>query len=54
MRRRNAFARFEIVTLGAYLERAQQPLGLQVVGRMDDDPRTLAAAHWVHQRLNPY
>ncbi|MSQ21038.1 MAG: amidase [Betaproteobacteria bacterium] len=27
------------------------PLGLQVVGRLGDDARTLAAAHWVHQRL---
>jgi len=27
------------------------PLGLQVVGRLDEDRRTLAAAHWVHQRL---
>lgn len=28
------------------------PLGLQVAGRLDDDARTLAAAHWIHQRLN--
>jgi len=27
------------------------PLGLQVIGRLDDDPRMLAAAHWVHRRL---
>jgi len=27
------------------------PLGLQLVGRLDDDARTLAAAHWAHQRL---
>jgi Asp-tRNA(Asn)/Glu-tRNA(Gln) amidotransferase A subunit family amidase len=27
------------------------PLGLQVVGRLDDDARTLAFAHWIHQRL---
>lgn len=27
------------------------PLGLQAVGRLDDDARTLAAAHWIHQRL---
>ncbi|MBI4293594.1 MAG: amidase [Betaproteobacteria bacterium] len=27
------------------------PVGLQVCGRMGDDPRTLAAAHWIHQRL---
>lgn len=27
------------------------PLGLQVIGRLDDDARTLAAAHWVHQHL---
>ena len=27
------------------------PLGLQVTGRLDDDARTLAAAHWIHQRL---
>lgn len=27
------------------------PVGLQVCGRIGDDPRTLAAAHWVHQRM---
>lgn len=27
------------------------PLGLQAVGRLDDDARTLAASHWIHQRL---
>lgn len=27
------------------------PLGLQVVGRLDDDARTLAWAHWIHQRI---
>ncbi len=27
------------------------PLALQVVGRIDDDARTLLAAHWVHTRL---
>lgn len=27
------------------------PLGLQACGRLDDDARTLAAAHWMHQRL---
>ena len=27
------------------------PVGLQVCGRINDDPRTLAAAHWIHQRL---
>jgi len=27
------------------------PLALQVVGRLDDDARTLACAHWVHGRL---
>ena len=27
------------------------PLGMQVVGRLDDDARTLACAHWVHRRL---
>ena len=29
------------------------PVGLQVCGRINDDPRTLAAAHWIHQRLSP-
>ncbi len=27
------------------------PVGLQVIGRIGDDPRTLAAAHWIHQVL---
>jgi Asp-tRNA(Asn)/Glu-tRNA(Gln) amidotransferase A subunit family amidase len=27
------------------------PVGLQVVGRVGDDARTLAAAHWIHRRL---
>ena len=27
------------------------PLGLQVVGRLDDDARTLAWAHWIHERI---
>ena len=27
------------------------PVGLQVVGRVGDDAKTLAAAHWVHRRL---
>jgi Asp-tRNA(Asn)/Glu-tRNA(Gln) amidotransferase A subunit family amidase len=27
------------------------PLAMQVVGRIDDDARTLLAAHWVHTRL---
>jgi Asp-tRNA(Asn)/Glu-tRNA(Gln) amidotransferase A subunit family amidase len=33
--------------------RGQQglPIGLQVVGRFGDDHRTLAVAHWVHERL---
>ena len=42
------------VSLPAALGPNGLPLGLQVVGRMDDDARTLAAAHWVHQRLDPY
>lgn len=29
------------------------PLGLQAVGRIGDDARTLAAAHWVKQTLSP-
>jgi Asp-tRNA(Asn)/Glu-tRNA(Gln) amidotransferase A subunit family amidase len=29
----------------------QLPLAMQVVGRIDDDARTLLAAHWVHTRL---
>lgn len=28
------------------------PVGLQVCGRIQDDPRTLAAAHWIHLRLS--
>jgi Asp-tRNA(Asn)/Glu-tRNA(Gln) amidotransferase A subunit family amidase len=33
--------------------RGQQglPIGLQLVGRFGDDHRTLAIAHWVHERL---
>ncbi len=27
------------------------PVGLQVVGRLGDDARTLAAAHWIHRTL---
>lgn len=27
------------------------PVGLQVVGRVGDDARTLAVAHWIHRRL---
>jgi Asp-tRNA(Asn)/Glu-tRNA(Gln) amidotransferase A subunit family amidase len=27
------------------------PLGLQAIGRLDDDARTLAAAHWIHRNL---
>jgi Asp-tRNA(Asn)/Glu-tRNA(Gln) amidotransferase A subunit family amidase len=27
------------------------PLAMQVVGRIDDDARTLLAAHWIHTRL---
>ncbi|MCI3951533.1 MAG: amidase [Burkholderiales bacterium] len=27
------------------------PLGMQVVGRLDDDARTLACAHWIHRHL---
>jgi Asp-tRNA(Asn)/Glu-tRNA(Gln) amidotransferase A subunit family amidase len=27
------------------------PLGLQVIGRIGDDARTLAAARWIHERL---
>ena len=27
------------------------PLGVQVVGRIGDDARTLACAHWIEQRL---
>ena len=27
------------------------PLGLQVVGRIGDDARTLAVAHWIETRL---
>ena len=30
------------------------PLALQVVGRIDDDARTLLAAHWVHTRLRAH
>ena len=30
------------------------PLALQVVGRIDDDARTLLAAHWVHTRLKAH
>ena len=30
------------------------PLALQVVGRIDDDARTLLAAHWTHTRLQAY
>ena len=28
------------------------PLAMQVVGRIDDDARTLLAAHWVHTHLD--
>lgn len=28
------------------------PLAMQVVGRIDDDARTLLAAHWIHTRLS--
>lgn len=28
------------------------PLGMQVVGRIDDDARVLACAHWVHRHLH--
>jgi hypothetical protein len=27
---------------------------MQVVGRIDDDARTLLAAHWVHTRLRAH
>jgi Asp-tRNA(Asn)/Glu-tRNA(Gln) amidotransferase A subunit family amidase len=27
------------------------PLGLQAIGRLDEDARTLECAHWIHQRL---
>ena len=27
------------------------PLGMQVVGRLDDDARVLACAHWIHRHL---
>ena len=27
------------------------PLGLQVIGQLDDDQRTLRAAHWIQQRM---
>jgi amidase len=27
------------------------PLAMQVVGRIDDDARTLLGAHWIHTRL---
>jgi Asp-tRNA(Asn)/Glu-tRNA(Gln) amidotransferase A subunit family amidase len=27
------------------------PLALQVVGRLDDDARTLGCAHWIHRHL---
>ncbi len=30
------------------------PLAMQVVGRIDDDARTLLAAHWVHSRLRAH
>jgi Asp-tRNA(Asn)/Glu-tRNA(Gln) amidotransferase A subunit family amidase len=26
-------------------------LGLQVIGQLDDDQRTLRAAHWIQQRM---
>ncbi len=30
------------------------PLALQAVGRIDDDARTLLAAHWIHTRLQAH
>ncbi|MBI2960669.1 MAG: amidase, partial [Betaproteobacteria bacterium] len=39
------------VTVPAHKGPNGLPVGLQVCGRIGDDPRTLAAAHWVHQRL---
>jgi Asp-tRNA(Asn)/Glu-tRNA(Gln) amidotransferase A subunit family amidase len=27
------------------------PVGLQIIGRIGDDPRTLSAAHWIHGAL---
>ena len=30
------------------------PLAMQVVGRIDDDARTLLAAHWIHTRLGSH
>lgn len=29
------------------------PIGVQIIGRLADDPRTLAAADWIQQRLQP-
>jgi len=26
------------------------PVGLQIIGRIGDDPRTLAAAGWIHRQ----
>lgn len=30
------------------------PLAMQVVGRIDDDAKTLLAAHWIHTVLNQH
>jgi Asp-tRNA(Asn)/Glu-tRNA(Gln) amidotransferase A subunit family amidase len=30
------------------------PLGLQVIGRVGDDARTLACARWIESRLKEY
>ena len=40
-----------LVAVPAGVGPAGLPLGLQVAGRLDDDARTLAAAHWIHARL---
>lgn len=41
------------VTIPVAAEANGLPVGLQVIGALDSDARTLTAAHWLHQTLSP-
>ncbi len=46
-----SFLHTPCVSIPASLGPRGLPLGLQVIGRLDDDARTLRAAHWIQQQM---